>query len=249
MLNPSPKMSRPPVSGCRTLGLFMDRQSDHSATVLDQHGHPSRRWLFYAGPSMNPTLRASDILHIVPYEGRTIRLGDVIVFVPPAGGRPIVHRVVSNGAQGVRTRGDNNAHIDPHILEPGRIVGQVVSAHRGNKSRRIYGGIAGRAIGHLMNLRGLIDRKLPTVPHVRPQGLILFRAAGAWVFSRMHAKIVRFNARGESELQMLVGNHLIARLPARKERWVIRRRFRLFLDEGALPRADECCEQTLKSVE
>lgn len=199
--------------------------------------------MFYAGPSMNPTLRASDILHIIPYAGRSVRVGDVIVFTPPEGGRPIAHRVVSRDAQGVRTRGDNNAHIDPHILEPERISGQVVYAQRGDKWRRIHGGATGRMIGRLMNLRGFVDKKLCAVPKVAPHRPNLLRAVGAWFLSRMQTRIVRFRGRGRSELQMLVGNHLIARLPAGRERWVIRRRFRFFIDEAALPTGDACVEQ------
>jgi signal peptidase I len=238
MLNPSATGSRPPVPGCRNLGLFMDRQSDHSATVLDQHRRLSRQRMFYAGPSMNPTLRPSDILHIRPYEDRKIRLGDVVVFAPSEGGQPIVHRVVSKEAHGVRTKGDNNTSIDPQILEPSRIIGQVVSAQRETKTRRVYGGIAGRVIGRLMNLRGIIDGKLSAVPRVAPRRLNVLKAVGALLFPRMRTKIVRFSGRNGSELQMLIGNQLIARLPSGQERWVIRRRFRFFVDEATLPTRD-----------
>jgi signal peptidase I len=199
--------------------------------------------MFYAGPSMNPTLRASDILHVVPCAGKEIRIGDVIVFTPPEGGRPVVHRVVSKDAKGVRTRGDTNACVDPHVLEPHHILGQVAYAQRGVKLRRVHGGVAGRVIGNLMNLRSNIDRKLSGVPAVAPGQPNLLRAVGAWFFSRMHPRIVRFSARGGSELQMLVGRHLIARRPAGEECWVIKRRYRLFIDEATLPIRDACVEQ------
>ena len=126
--------------------------------------------MFYAGPSMNPTLRTSDILHIVPYKHRRIRLGDVIVFVPSEGGRPIAHRAVSKDAQGVLTRGDNNTRVDPCILEPSRIIGQVMFAQSGDKWRRVYGGTVGRVIGNIMNVRNLIDRRLSAVLDAKAQG-------------------------------------------------------------------------------
>jgi signal peptidase I len=216
----------------------MNRQSHHTPTVFDQLRTSGRQRMFYAGPSMNPTLRASDILHIRPYEDRQLRLGDVIAFTPPDGRRTIVHRVVCVEVHGLRTRGDNNASIDPYILEPSRIIGQVVSATRGTKTRRISGGIAGRVIGRLMNLRGIIDRKLSAVPKVATRSPNILRTVGAWLFSRLRTKIVRFSAPTGSELQMVVGSHLIARLPAGSERWIIKRRFRLFIDLATLPTRD-----------
>ncbi len=223
--------------------ILMDKQSDYNFHTLNRFQYANRQWMFYAGPSMNPTLRASDVLHIVPYEGRKIRLGDVIVFTSPDGERAVVHRVVSRDAQGVRTRGDNTPHVDASILQPSHIIGRVVLAQRGTKTRRVYGGIGGRTIGHVMNLRGIIDRKLSAVPKIAPQSPKLLRAVGAWFFSRMRTRIVQFSSREGSELQMLLGDHLIARLPAGKERWVIRRRFRFFIDEAALPDRDACVEQ------
>jgi signal peptidase I len=202
-----------------------------------------RQWMFYTGPSMNPTLRASDILHIVPYNHRRIRLGDVIVFMPSEGGRPIAHRAVSKDARGVLTRGDNNSRVDPCVLEPSRIIGQVLFAQSGYKWRRVYGGTVGRVIGNLMNVRNLIARRLSAVLNARAQGPSRLKMMGTWIMSRIQTRIVRFSARGDSELQVLLGSHLIARLPAGRDRWVIRRPFRLFIDEAALPTGDASGEQ------
>ena len=168
--------------------------------------------MFYTGPSMNPTLRASDILHIVPYMHRRIRLGDVIVFVPSEGGRPIAHRAVSKDAHGVLTRGDNNTRVDPCVLEPSRIIGQVMFAQTGDKWRRVYGGTVGRVIGNLMNVRSRVDRRLSAVLNAKAQGPNRLKMVGTWIMTRMQTRIVRFSARGGSELQVLLGRHLIARL-------------------------------------
>jgi signal peptidase I len=227
----------------------MDRQSDHTSAMFDHFRSPDRQWMFYAGPSMNPTLRASDILHIVPYKHRRIRLGDVIVFMPSEGGRPIAHRAVSEDAQGVRTRGDNNTHVDPYVPEPSRIIGQVLFAQNGDKWRRVYGGTVGRVIGNLMNVRNLIYRRLSAVLDANAQGPSWLKMVGTWIMSRMQRRIVRFRARGGSELQMLVGSHLIARLPAGRDRWVIRPLFRPFIDEAGLPTGDASGDQRLTNVE
>jgi signal peptidase I len=202
-----------------------------------------RQWMFYTGPSMNPILQASDILHIVPYKHRRIRLGDVIVFMPSTGGRPIAHRAVSKNGHGMLTRGDNNARVDPCVLEPNRIIGKVLFAQSGDKWRRVYGGTVGRVIGNLMNVRALIERRLSAVLNAKAQGPSRLKMIGTWIMSRMQTKTVRFSARGGSEWQVLLGSHLIARLPAGRDRWVIRRPFRLFIDETALPAGDACIEQ------
>jgi len=65
---------------------------------------------------MNPTLKAPDLLQVVPYQGKEIHRGDVIVFRPPGSKGMVVHRVISVDAQGVRTRGDKNSELDLWIL-------------------------------------------------------------------------------------------------------------------------------------
>ncbi len=214
----------------------MDCSPDHAPAKVSCLRFLTGQWMFYAGPSMNPTFRASDILHIVPYDGRTIRCGDVILFIHPDGGQAIVHRVVSSDAQGVLTRGDNNNLVDPYVVEPSWILGRIVSAHRGKESRRIYGGLAGRAIGRIMNVRSFIDRRLYARPATPGSGLL--KKLGAWLLSLMPTRIVRFGSMRGSELQIHLGRHLIGRLPAGGKRWVIRRPFRPFVDDAALPTND-----------
>jgi len=37
----------------------------------------------HTGASMNPTMDRADLLEVMPYNGSPIRLGDVILFLPP----------------------------------------------------------------------------------------------------------------------------------------------------------------------
>ena len=62
---------------------------------------------------MNPLLLGEDGLHISPYNGRAVRCGDVIVFIPPGVDTKVVHRVVSVDWGGIRTGADNANHVDP----------------------------------------------------------------------------------------------------------------------------------------
>ena len=165
------------------------------------------------------------------------------MFVPSEGGRPIAHRAVSKDAHGVLTRGDNNTRVDPCVLEPSRIIGQVMFAQNGDKWRRVYGGTVGRVIGTIMNVRNLIDRRLSAVLNAKAQGTKRAKNGGHLDYVPYANKDRSVHARGGSELQMLVRSHLIARLPAGRDRWVIRRPFRLFIDEAALPTGDASGEQ------
>ena len=72
----------------------------------------------YVGPSMNPTLREPEIMEIMPYDGRPLRVGDVAFFLPPEADQPVVHRIVRVTPAGISTLGDNNTREDPFLLQP-----------------------------------------------------------------------------------------------------------------------------------
>lgn len=63
--------------------------------------------------SMEPVLHVGDVIVIEPARFEDIRVGDVIVFRNPWYGNLVVHRVVHITEEGVYTRGDANAGIDP----------------------------------------------------------------------------------------------------------------------------------------
>jgi signal peptidase I len=98
----------------------------------------------YVGPSMNPTLREPEMLEIVPNDNRPLRVGDVVFFLPPQNDQPVVHRIVRVTPAGMSTLGDNNTQEDTFLLQPKDIKGQVVAAWRGQKRRKIAGGLQGR---------------------------------------------------------------------------------------------------------
>ena len=72
----------------------------------------------YVGPSMNPTLREPEIMEIMPYDGRPVRVGDVVFFLPPEADQPVVHRIVRVTPAGISTLGDNNTREDAFLLQP-----------------------------------------------------------------------------------------------------------------------------------
>ncbi len=193
-----------------------------------------QKYINYVGSSMNPLLLAGDGLYIVPYNGRTIRAGDVIVFIPLGGDTKIVHRVVSVDSRGIRTRGDNANHADPWVLAPDHILGRVTYIQRKNRRRRILGGQMGRIVAFSFRCIHLLDAMISSLLHPAYQRL----SRSVYLRKKLHGvfkpKVFSFRRPEGMELQLVVGHWLIGRcLPGRRE-WEIRRPFRLFVDEELL---------------
>ena len=108
--------------------------------------HPT--YVAYTGSSMNPIFKPGDVLEVLPYDGRQVQCGDVVLFSCLEESRNIVHRVVALDTIGIRTMGDNNIRIDPWVVSPKRIVGYVARAQRGWRWRRISGGWIGRLVAN-----------------------------------------------------------------------------------------------------
>jgi len=68
------------------------------------------------GTSMLPTLEGGDLVVIQNVPISQIHVGDIIVYngLCSAGGESVVHRVVNITAQGLITKGDNNARTDQY---------------------------------------------------------------------------------------------------------------------------------------
>jgi hypothetical protein len=189
----------------------------------------------YLGSSMNPTLKPGDRLQIIPYDGRIIQQGDVIVFISPEDGSKVVHRVVSLNSTGIKTQGDNCNHEDDWLLSREDIIGRVVSAQRGNRGLRVYGGLLGHLLALAIRATKSIDSNFTSL--LRPFYQRLARAGvfRRWLPSRMRPRVIYFNRDAGTELQLVMGRRVIGRRLEGKTGWHIRRPFRLFVDEEALP--------------
>src|SRR3972149_10515253 len=74
--------------------------------------------------SMVPTYYKGDMI-IVQGENN-VSVGDVIVFDVPDRAYPIIHRVYSIENNQIRTKGDNNAYVDPWVTTSDKIHGKAV---------------------------------------------------------------------------------------------------------------------------
>ena len=194
-----------------------------------------QKYINYVGPSMNPLFVDGDGLHIVPYEDRAVRPGDVIVFVPPGGETKIVHRVASCDTQGIKTRGDNARHVDPWVLTPDNILGRVTYILRKNRRRTICGGFMGQLAASSFRCLHLGNRVISILLH--PVYHRLCRST--FLRRRLHRlvkpRLLSFSRPEGVELQLVVGHRLIGRRRAGRRHWEIRRPFRLCVDEALLP--------------
>jgi hypothetical protein len=189
----------------------------------------------YAGPSMNPTLREPEIMEIMPYDSRSIRSGDVIFFLSPKADQPVVHRIIRITPGGIFTLGDNNTKEDAFLLQPKSIKGRVVAAWRGQKRRKIAGGLPGRLSRRWLSWRRVLDRGLSPLLHPFYQALSYRGLIARVLPPPLRPRVVVFRAQGREQFQLLLRQRIIGRYDERRQQWQIQRPFHLFVDGGALP--------------
>jgi hypothetical protein len=193
----------------------------------------------YVGPSMNPTLREPEIMEIMPYDSRPLRVGDVAFFLPPEADQPVVHRVVRVTPAGISTLGDNNTQEDSLLLQPKSIKGQVVAAWRGQKRRKIAGGLQGRLISRWLCWRRILDRGVSPLLHPLYQALSHWKLIAWLVPAPFRPRVIVFHAKGRDQFQLLLGRRIIGRYDDHRHQWQIQRPFHLFVDGRALPRQQD----------
>jgi len=197
---------------------------------------PTRK-LLYTGPSMNPALKEPDMIYVTQYHGRKIRRGDVVVFQIPGSTRKAIHRVIEVSESGITTRGDRNPVADPYLLRPEDIIGVVRYIRRGKKLKRIFGGRLGHIHGSI-NRIGLfrsLDRNISILLYPVYNYFSRSRALKKLLLHRFTPRIFSFNTPEGTEFQLFLGRYAAGHRPAGQRKWVIRRPFRLFVDESTLP--------------
>jgi len=193
----------------------------------------------YVGPSMNPTLREPEIMEIMPYDSRPLRVGDVAFFLSPEADQPVVHRIVRVTPAGISTLGDNNTQEDAFLLPPKRIKGQVVAAWRGQKRRKIAGGYQGRLTSRWLHWRRVLDRGVSPLLHPLYQALSRCGLIARLLPAPFRPRVVIFRAQGQDQFQLLLGRRIIGRYDDQRHQWQIQRPFQLFVNGRALPRLQD----------
>jgi len=184
---------------------------------------------------MVPTICRQDLLEIEPYGKRTQQVGDVIVFSPPGDKQAVVHRIIKLSPSGIRTRGDSNAGADQYLLQQGDITGRVVATWRINQRQKIKGGRMALFRVNLSRRWQIIDTLICDLLYplyTMPARIGIFHRL---LPSLLQPRLVDFKAGRRHQLRLFLGRHLIGHYEDNLNRWIIRRPFRLFVDERHLP--------------
>ncbi|MFQ5615134.1 MAG: SynChlorMet cassette protein ScmC [Anaerolineales bacterium] len=190
----------------------------------------------YTGPSMYPTLRDRELVDVVPYEDRPVCPGDIVYFQPPEGNHAVIHRVIRVTPEGIRTRGDNNPIADPYLIQPADITGQVVAVRRDQRQQPVAGGRRGYLTFYGARLTRLPSRLSTRLMHGIYHGLAKTGLFHRLLPSNFRPRLVAFRTRHQKYLKLMMGERVVGQYDTRRKQWHIRRPFRLFVDESALPR-------------
>jgi hypothetical protein len=194
-----------------------------------------RRWIVYSARNIDALLGEPELLEVVPYGRRPIRVGDVVYFKSPGVGEPVVHRVSGRIPTGILTRGDLSRQMDPWVLEPGVILGRVISAQRGSRRRSVVGGACGSATAFMLRMGQAISRALGRLPGSLYNALARRGPLDRTLPAGLRPRLVRFEARRRAFMRLLIGRATIGWFDDWREEWRVRRPFRLFVDVRALP--------------
>lgn len=198
---------------------------------IEQNGNA----VFCRGESMRPLFRPGDRIVFVPCRVEEVRRGDVIIFIQPGKRERVVHRVVSTGPDGIRTKGDANPYRDAWDLRQGDIVGRVVSVECGGWEIPVAGGIAGRLLAALIRAFRKSDHLASHVLNPCYRGLARSGICRALLPPALRPRVITFERDGQREMQLVLGRRIIGRRPAGAGSWKIRRPFRILVDEQTLP--------------
>jgi hypothetical protein len=186
--------------------------------------------LLYTGQSMNPTFIFSDALCIVPRDGVRLSRGDVVVFHSPVSGQKVVHRIVSRDAGGFMTRGDGNRCIDAWRVRPDQVMGRVSYIERGPKRIKVYGGHIGMLYSGFVRVRRCFARMASNVLGPLYRKISKISYLGELAFVKKSLRYSVFERPYGKEFHVSIRQFLIARGAPDKDRWQIKRPFRILID-------------------
>jgi hypothetical protein len=189
----------------------------------------------YSGQSMNPTLRAPDLLDVVPYTGGKPAVGDIICFTPPGDEKNVVHRIIRITGSGIQTQGDNSLSADQALVQEDRIIGRVIGATREKHYRKIACGTLGRFTRWRMRIRISALNKIFKIVRLAKPALVLTRAISHLLPGRWKPRIVLFSSRNTLIMRLFFGASVAGEFNTIRGTWTIRFPFRLLVNETALP--------------
>jgi len=209
---------------------------------MSETGEKANGAVFCRGESMRPLFRPGDRIVFVPCRVEELKRGDVIIFLPPGKQERVVHRVVSKGPEGIRTRGDANHNPDGWVIRQEDIIGRAVAVERYGQITPVAGGLAGCLLAACIRAVRRADHLASHVLNPCYRGIARTGLIRALLSPALRPRVIMFERDGAREMQLVLGRRIIGRRPAGAAAWTIRRPFRIFVDEQALP----CAEQSFR---
>jgi signal peptidase I len=191
--------------------------------------------IVYSGSSMNTTLRAPDLLDVIPYQGKQPAVGDIICFTLPGDEKKIVHRIIRITASGIHTQGDNNPSADPDLIREDQITGRVIGTIRGKHYQKIAGGTLGRFTHRRMRIRKFVLTLVFRSFRLAKPVLALTPAITHLLPSWWKPRIVLFSSRNTRIMRLFFGVSVAGEFNSGRGTWTIRFPFRLLVNVTALP--------------
>jgi hypothetical protein len=190
---------------------------------------------FFYGFSMGSVFRDGDRLFVEHCKVSEILRGDVVMFAAPGTELRIAHRVVAVGPDGIRTKGDANPGVDPWLLNGEDLIGRVAAFERKGRVRPVAGGLRGRLRALRNRLIRRADHHSSKVFHPVYRALSRNGVFRWWLPASLSPRVLTIRRDTGEEMQLLMGNRVIGRKKVGENGWQIRRPFRIFVDEQALP--------------
>ena len=198
-------------------------------------GEKSEKAVFCRGESMRPLFRPGDRILFEPCRIEDLRRGDVIIFKAQGKEELVVHRVVTKGTAGLRTKGDANLSRDSWEIRQDDILGRALSVKRGDRVTSVAGGFAGHLAACVLGILRKLDHRSSWALHSLYHFLSRSGIARRLVPESMTPRIITLTKQNGTERQLLMGKKVIGRRLPGQAAWRIRRPFRLFVDERTLP--------------
>jgi signal peptidase I len=192
----------------------------------------------HTGRSMNPTLRAKDLLEIAAVEYGKIQKGDVIVFLSPTNSEMIAHRVSAISPNGICTKGDNNIEEDPWCLSSEAILGKVISFSRDQENRKVRGGLSGLICAECSRYYLRFYVKCTRILYPISARFLKNGSLNQFGFALTKPRAAIFRGNDNENIVLLLGKKVIGKYDAKDDKWRIRQSYRLIVDEAMLPKID-----------
>jgi hypothetical protein len=120
------------------------------------------------GWSMAPLIRDGDVITVSPLGDGRPRLGDVVAYVRPAEGTPVVHRVVASRGTAWLIQGDSVPGCADGIIPSESLLGRVTRVERGGRDAWLGLGPERVVIAWLSRARLLIPMRAWLSAWLRP---------------------------------------------------------------------------------